>query len=354
LNPDARENFRRQAEWCEQLGSPFTALVCKVLHERLTESSAFGARLLNWPGRPEADFIAGRACGALNFYARAGHPALAPLYPPHPLPSQEDLWRGVEIAIAELDEPLTRFLDSAPQTNEVARSAALLPGFLRIAARTGLPLAIREIGSSAGLNLWFDRYRYDYGAFAWGPRDGRVKIACEWRGAVEPMADAIEVADRRGCDIRPIDPSDPATRARMLAYIWPDQAERLARAEAALDAAARETLRVEAIDAALFAERELAAVAPGRALVLAHTIFWQYLPSATKAAIRATIAEAADRATTASPFAWLRAEAEAEERRGAVLRLSLWPNGPVDEVLAVASFHGQWIEWRAEASGPNA
>ena len=40
-------------------------------------------------------------------------------------------------------------------------------------------------------------------------------------------------------------------------------------------------------------------------------------------------------------------EAEAEERRGAVLRLSLWPDGPVDEVLAVASFHGQWIEWQA-------
>ena len=81
--------------------------------------------------------------------------------------------------------------------------------------------------------------------------------------------------------------------------------------------------------------------------MLAHTIFWQYLPAPTKAAIRAAIAEAAGRATRASPFAWLRLEAEAEERRGAVLRLSLWPDGPVDEVLALASFHGQWIEWRA-------
>src|SRR5271155_2485537 len=105
MNPDARDNFRRQAEWCAQLGSPLTALVCKVLHERLTESSAFGARLLNWSGRPEADFVAGRACGALNFSARAGHPALALLYPPHPLPSEEDFWHGAEIAIAELDEP---------------------------------------------------------------------------------------------------------------------------------------------------------------------------------------------------------------------------------------------------------
>ena len=347
MNPDARENFRRQAEWCARLGSPFTALVCKVLYERLTENSAFGARLLNWPGRPDADVIAGRACAALNFYAREGCPALAPLYPPHPLPSEDEYWRGAEIAIRDLDALLTRFLDSAPQTNEVARSAALLPGYLRIAGRAGLPLSIREIGSSAGLNLWFDRYAYDYGAFAWGRPDAEVKIACEWRGGVEPLPGAIDVGERRGCDIHPIDPSDPVARARMLAYIWPDQAERLARAEAALDLAARSDLRVETIDAALFAERELRAGAPGSALVLAHTIFWQYLPAQTKAAIRAAIAEAAARATRASPFAWLRLEAEAEEHRGAVLRLSMWPDEPVDEILALASFHGQWLEWRA-------
>jgi hypothetical protein len=104
---------------------------------------------------------------------------------------------------------------------------------------------------------------------------------------------------------------------------------------------------VEAIDAARFAERELRAGASGTALVLAHTVFWQYLSGPTKAAIRAAIAEAAGRATKASPFAWLRLEAE--EHRGAVLRLSLWPDEPVDEVLAVASFHGRWIEWQAGA-----
>jgi hypothetical protein len=35
--------------------------------------------------------------------------------------------------------------------------------------------------------------------------------------------------------------------------------------------------------------------------------------------------------------------------RGTVLRLSLWQGGPVDEGLALAGFHGQWIEWRAGA-----
>lgn len=348
MNPDPRDNFRQQAEWCERLGSPFTALVCRALRERLTESSAFGARLLNWPGRAEADALALRACGALNALAREGHPALAPLYPPHRLPAEEEFWRGAQSAIASEDARLTRFLDSAPQTNEVARSAALLPGYLEIARRTGLPLAIREIGASAGLNLSFDRYFYSYGAFSWGAPDAKVTIPCEWRGGVPAFADAIAIADRKGCDLNPIDATDAAARARMLAYIWPDQAARLARAEAALDLASANGVRIEQIDAALFAARELRAGAPGSALVLAHSVFWQYLPDDAKASIRTAIGEAAARATAASPFAWLRMEAEAEERAGAILRLSLWPHGPVDEKLALASFHGQWLEWRGE------
>jgi hypothetical protein len=346
MNPDARANFRRQAEWCERLGSPFTAMVCRTLHESLSEDSAFGARLLNWPTPPDPDAIALRACGALNHLAREGHPALAPLYPPHAEPSPETFWRGAQSAIAACDARLTAFLDSPPQTNEVARSAALLPGYLTIARRTGLPLAIRELGASAGLNLLFDRYGYDYGAFKWGAPHAAETIHCEWRGASADLPDAVTVADRRGCDLRPINARDTAARARMLAYIWPDQTARLARAEAALDIAAQEGLGIEAIDAADFAARELQAGAPGRTLVLAHTIFWQYLGQPTKAAIRAAVGEAARRATAESPFAWLRLEAEADEPRGAILRLSLWPHGPVDERLALASFHGHWIEWR--------
>jgi hypothetical protein len=349
LNPGARENFLQQAEWCERLGSPFTALACRALHEHLDETSAFGSRLLNWPGDAGADAMALRACGALNYLARQGDPALTPLYPPGPPPSREAFWRGAQGAIADHDPWLTRFLYSAPQTNEVARSPALLPGYLEISRRAGLPLSIREIGASAGLNLSFDRYFYNYGAFTWGSDSSPVKMQCQWRGDAAAPSGALLVVDRRGCDINPIDAGDAAARARMLAYIWPDQTDRLARAEAALAVAAKENIRVEAIDAAEFAARELRAGAPGHTLVLAHTIFWQYLPAPTKAAIRAAIAEAAARATNASPLAWLRLEAEAEERRGAVLRLSLWPHGPLDEAIAVASFHGQWIEWRGAA-----
>lgn len=349
MNPDVRESFLRQAGWCEQLGSPFTALACRALGAHLSEASAFGARVLNWPGDPTRDLIALRACGALNALARAGHAALAALYPPGPLPSEDQFWLGAQAAIAGEDAPLTAFLDSAPQTNEVARSGALLPGCLEIASRAGLPLAIREIGASAGLNLLLDRYLYQYGAFTWGARDAEVTIDCEWRGPDPALPARLEVAERLGCDLLPVDARDPVGRARMLAYIWPDQTARVARAEAALNLAAREGVEVEAADAAQFAARQLRLGAPGRALVLMHSIFWQYLPAPTAAAIRATVAEAAQAATVASPFAWLRMEAEAGEKRGAMVRLSLWPHGVVDEPIAVADFHGRWLEWRGVA-----
>ena len=348
-NAAVRQSFHRQAEWCEQLGSPFTALACRALGAHLTEATAFGARVLNWPGDPTRDLVAVRACGALNALAREGHTALAPLYPPNRLPLEDRFWLGAQAAIAGDDARLTAFLDSAPQTNEVARSGALLPGCLEIARRAGLPLAIWEIGASAGLNLLLDRYFYQYGAFAWGARDAEVTIDCEWRGPTPALPPTLEIAGRLGCDLLPIDARDPASRERMLAYIWPDQTARLARAKAALNLAAREGVAVEAADAALFAARRLPLAAPDRVRVLMHSIFWQYLPAPTAAAVRQAVARAAGEATRASPFAWLRMEAEAGEMRGAVVRLSLWPQGPVDASIAVVDFHGRWLEWRGIA-----
>jgi len=348
MNPDARAAFFRQADWCERLGSPFTSLVCRALGAHLTEESAFGARLLNWHGDLAADATALRACGALNAMAREGNPSLAPLYPPKPLPSVDEFWRGIRSVITDEDARLSSFLDSAPQTNEVARSAALLPGYLEIARRTGLSLSIREIGASAGLNLLFDRYSYDYGSFSWSAHAAKVTIPCEWRGATPDLARSISVADRRGCDLNPIDAGNSVARARMLAYIWPDQTARLARAEAALEVASAEGVNIEAIDAGLFAARELQVGAAKRALVLVHSICWQYLPEVTRAAITAEIAGAAIRATRRSPFAWLRLEAESGLPHGAALRLSLWPDGPVDALIGVADFHGGWFERRDE------
>src|SRR5262249_22651944 len=78
--------------------------------------------------------------------------ALAAAYPPHPL-DPEQLWQAISAALTEHADRLLGALERHPQTNEVARSGILLPGFLTIARATERSLALLELGASAGLNL---------------------------------------------------------------------------------------------------------------------------------------------------------------------------------------------------------
>ena len=126
-----RLHFRRQAEACDTLGSPFTAAVCRALAELLDETTATGQRVLAWPGNMRDDALSLRFCGGLHalVLARADD-ELAAAYPPHAADAA-DLTRILQGAIARNDAALGRALDSAPQTNEIARSgdaASRLPG----------------------------------------------------------------------------------------------------------------------------------------------------------------------------------------------------------------------------------
>ena len=93
------------------------------------------------------------------------------------------------------------------QTNEPGRCAVLLP---LLAALTP-PIALLEVGASAGLCLLPDRYGYDYGGHRVGPPDSPVIFSCEPRGPV-PVPEAVpEVAWRLGVDLHPLDVTDPDT-----------------------------------------------------------------------------------------------------------------------------------------------
>ena len=338
------EAFQFQATACRSMGSPFTADICELLAVRLEETSRFGRRVLGWPGDPFADALALRAASGFHALKRAGRvPALRTVYPPNTY-DRESLSASIHAAIGAEDDFLHDWLNSPPQTNEIARSSVLLGGALLLGERFGLPLDWHEIGASMGLNLGFDRYRYELGSDCWGDRDAAVLIRSEWRGKAPALAAPVQVLRRAGCDITPLDPGSRADRERLLAYIWADQSERLARAEAALDVAAAAPWRVERADAAAWTERHLTAPqADGVVRVLAHTVMWQYLPEPTRGAISASIARAAERARPDAPFAWLRMEADGQ-RGSASVRLTSWPRGDEREI-ARADFHGRFVDW---------
>ena len=342
-----RDSFRRQAAGCRRLGSPFTAQLLNVVGRRLDRGSSIGRLILGWAGDPSNDALALRVAGALHALVLSGRsPELAEIYPPRCAVDDDTLWHAVGQVIDDQSEMISSFVRRPPQTNEVARSAALAGGFLTIAARTASKMAILEIGASAGLNLHWDKFGYDLGGLSLRKVSGRPLLTPKWEGPPPPAAE-IMVVNRAGCDQAPIDISSSEAVLRLRAYIWPDQLDRLLRLDQALEIAQSSPVLVEYADAADWVEGRLNSLQKDVTNVLYHSIVWQYIAVDAKMRVERAIFEAGGRATVDAPFAWLRLEPVSSEAAG--LWLTLWP-ADTTRMLAEVDYHGRWIRWNAELS----
>ena len=212
-----------------------------------------------------------------------------------------------------------------------------------MAKRSGLPLRIREIGASAGLNLGFDRYRYELGPHRFGDPRSPLVLSTDWRGRAPDLDAPLRVASRAGCDVAPIEPSDPAERLKLQSFIWPEHLERMARLRAALELAAAAPARIDRAPAGEWVEREVAPV-EGHATVLFHSVVWWYIPEPERERVARWMEEAGARATDRAPLAWLRMEGARVEE--AELRLWMWPGGD-DALRAHVDWHGNAVRWVA-------
>ncbi|MCR8722832.1 DUF2332 domain-containing protein [Frigidibacter sp. ROC022] len=335
-----------QARACDELGSPFTARLCRSLARVIRPGTALTDRLLGWAGDlgGSGDSVPLRLTGALHALVLQGSDAgLTAVYPPREA-GDAALDRAVAGALARHAGFIDRFIDSPPQTNEVGRSAVLIAAGHFLAARFGLPMALSELGASAGLNLNWDRYALRLGDARLGPRDAALELTPERRGGLPPEA-APEVIERRGVDLNPIDLGDPAQRLRLQAYVWPDQPARLDRLRRAL---ALPPAPLDRGDAAAWLEARLAGTGPGRLHLVYHTIAWQYFPAETRAACSAALEAAGARATAQAPLAHLAMEAD-QDGPGAGLTLRFWAGqGPITIPLGRADFHGRWLDWQPQ------
>lgn len=344
---DFETHFESQAQACDRLGSPFTARLCRLLVTLLDDTTQTGRRVLDWPGNARADALALRLCGGLHRLVLEEQDAgLEAVYPPQTA-DDAALSAAIVTALRRHDAALFAALDSAPQTNEIARSAMLLPGFLTLARETGLPLALCEIGSSGGLNLLFDRFFYRYGAMSWGDPASPVTITPELRSAHLPLDGHLDIVARQGCDIAPVDVYHRDGQLRLRSYVWADQTTRLERLDGALALAKAHPFLLQKSDAAAFVTQALANRPKDTVFVLFHSIMWQYMPRATKDAILTALADEGAKATAAAPIARLRMEPRDPNDDWATLSLTLWPGGETRR-LAKCDFHGRWIAWEAE------
>ncbi len=166
------------------------------------------------------------------------------------------------------------------QTNEVRRSAVLLPAFASIAAEAqDAPLALIEIGPSAGLNLLFDRYQYRYGPLRIGDTESPVVLDSEPRG-LAPAVSIPTVVSRAGIDINPLDIRNEEDVAWLRALLWPEHTDRLELMNAAIEVVRSEPpelLRGDLFE--LLPERVRSAPAEAAVCVFATFVLNQFSPA---------------------------------------------------------------------------
>ena len=337
-----RAAFASQAQACRELGSPFTALLCETLGSRLDRTTPLGRRILDWPDRadPGADAMPLRLAGALHALARRGSvPALAALYPPHAEPDPDALWRAVTATIAAAGDELTSWLDRPPQTNEVARAAAFMAGLLVVADRTNLPITLHELGCSAGLNLMLDRFVYRLGELSCGAPQSPVRLAPGWTGPPPPTAE-VRIQRRRGVDLTPLDVTVADDRERLLAYVWADQTERLARATAAIAIAAADPPTIDRRRCRLARGPGGDCAGSGRRARHAALDRAPVYACDRRERIATHAARVGAAATPEAPFAWLAYEIDPTWNLRTVLRLRLWPDG-AEAILATGDPHAR-------------
>lgn len=234
------------------------------------------------------------------------------------------------------------------QTNEIGRCSVLLPALGIVADEVG-PLALLDVGASAGLNLLLDRYHYTYDPGGTVGCASTVDLTCATRGDPPIPAALPPIVERRGLDRCPVDVGDLEQSRWLEACVWPDQTDRFDRLRAALALARDADVEIRTGDAVI-ATGPLVAAATAHPVVT-NTWVLNYLSADERMAYVAAL-EACGRQRDLS---WVFAESPAlvpelpvADRRetASALVLVRWRAGRrrVDH-LARCHPHGYWLHW---------
>jgi hypothetical protein len=223
------------------------------------------------------------------------------------------------------------------QTNEPGRCAALLPALATI----GGPLALVEVGASAGLCLNIAQYSYDYGTHHLHGADPEAPtLSCKIVGGA-PKLTMPDVLWTAGIDLNPLDPSDPEDRSWLECLVWPDQPERAAQLIGALDTAVRSPVAVHRGDLLTKLSDVLDQAPPNATPVVFHSAVLAYLTPESRAEF-ADLLQTLDVVWVANEAPGVAVDAEPPLYDTAPFVLSV--NG---DRVAYTHPHGDWIDWTA-------
>lgn len=299
-----------QGRACRNLGSPLYADLMARAADDAAAGGVVAEILTPFADQPTGSAITLRLFGAVHRLALCGDaPELAAIYPscggdPNGC-STEELW---EIFGNTCRRHLTAIADrmrQAPQTNEVGRTAALRGALDIVAGAAPFPVRLIEIGASAGLNLLPDHYALRWPGGFRGPSSSPVMFEDAWTGNIPPEPD-LHIVDRVGCDINPLDASDPDDAMTLQSFVWADQTARLDRLRGALRVADANAVSVDRCSA----DDLLTTVEPthGVLTVIQHSVMWQYMPDEVRNAATEQLRRLAGSASADAPVAHISLE----------------------------------------------
>jgi hypothetical protein len=264
--------------------------------------------------------------GVFRIVLAGDAPELEPFYPclggtADPATAWPAVREVLRTHVGELHDSLA----IAPQTNEVGRANALVVGLFLVVEKTGCSrVRLLEPGSSAGLNLLVDRFRFVNPTWAYGPTSSPVTLVGGVVGPVRPVP--FQIVERRGCDLSPVDVSTEDGRLRLRSFVWPFHVERYQRLAGALALAQESPPMVDESSAAAWLEAHLADDASDDVLtVVWQSITRQYWPSDEVQRVNDLIKSAAAR----SPVAHVSMEYPGDVGAGAELTIAC--SGVTDE-----------------------
>jgi hypothetical protein len=166
---------------------------------------------------------------------------------------------------------------------------------------------------------------------------------------LDPPVEDVSVAERTGCDLRPIDPRDPEDRLTLEASVWADDIDRLGTLRAAIELASggATPVKLDRASAPDWLEDRLSGGVTGMATVVFHSVVLQYLTAAERGRVRSALDRAGAAASRSAPLAWLRMESPDWRRsQPHEVRLTTWPGGQ-ERLLARPGPHGRPVRWLA-------
>ena len=243
------------------------------------------------------------------------------------------------------------------QTNELRRSAYLVPALSLVRQLARMPVALIEIGASAGLNLLLDRYAYHYqvpgsqpAELVAGDPHSPVTIDCMVdKGPSVPFPLQLPViASRTGIDLHPVNLRNTGERRWLQALIWPEHAERAQRMEAAAALWKKSPPRMVAGDAGEALGGVLAAIPANVLPVIFHTHVLNQVSPAGREGLEALIQAAAQRRILMR----IGNDFGGGTLKSFPLRLRWYTGAGVTErLLAHVDGHGRWMQWQPEEGG---